>query len=105
MWTVEYLASAARERAELPADMRARLFRMVDAICEGGIVGLPRDWIKQLGDRLWELRITGKDGIARAIYITATGQRIVILRIFVKKTEKTPPRELALARQRAKEVK
>lgn len=105
MWTIEYLPSAAQERGDLPADMRARLFRMVDAIRLSGFVDLPRDWIKPLGDKLWELRITGKDGIARAIYITATGQRIVVLRIFVKKTEKTPPREIALARQRAKEVK
>ena len=42
--------------------------------------------------------------LARAIYVTATGQRVVIVRIFVKKTQKTPPRELELARQRAKEV-
>ena len=58
-----------------------------------------------LGGKLWELRITGKNGIARAIYVTATGQRVVIVRIFVKKTQKTPQRELELARQRAKEVK
>jgi phage-related protein len=104
MWTVEYIPSAAQERAELPADMRARLYRMVEAIGANGFAGLPRDWIKPLGDKLWELRITGKDGIARAIYVTVTGQRIVIVRIFIKKTQKTPPREIALARQRAKEV-
>jgi hypothetical protein len=67
MWTVEYLPSAAQERAELPADIRAKLFRMVDAIQAGGFVGLPRDWIKPLGDKLWKLRISGKDGIVRAI--------------------------------------
>lgn len=60
--------------------------------------------MKPLGDRLWELRITGKDAIARAIYVTATGQRVVIVRVFIKKTQKTPQRELELARQRAKEV-
>ena len=41
--------------------------------------------------------------IARAIYVTASEQRVVIVRIFVKKTQKTPVRELELARQRAKE--
>ncbi len=46
----------------------------------------------------------GKDGIARAIYVTAVNQRVVIVRAFVKKTQKTPKHELALARQRAKEV-
>ena len=34
--------------------------------------------------------MSGRDGIARAIYITATGQRVVVVRVFVKKTEKTP---------------
>ena len=104
MWSVEYLPAAAEERAALPVDMRARLARMTDVIGQNGIANLPRDWVKHLGDMLWELRVTGKDGIARAIYVTATGQRVVIVRIFVKKTQKTPPRELELARQRAKEV-
>jgi phage-related protein len=48
--------------------------------------------------------MSGRDGIARAIYVTASGRRVVVLRVFVKKTEKTPPRELEIARQRAKEV-
>ena len=39
-------------------------------------------------------------GISRAIYVTATGQRVVIVRAFVKKTQQTPQRELDIARQR-----
>jgi phage-related protein len=50
------------------------------------------------------MRLRGKDGIARAIYSTTTGQRVVILRVFVKKTQKTPRREIELARKRAQEV-
>ena len=46
-----------------------------------------------------------RDGISRAIYVTAEVRRVVILRVFVKKTQKTPPRELELARQRAKEMR
>ena len=46
----------------------------------------------------------GRGGIARALYVTATGRRVVILRVFVKKTQKTPRREIELARQRAREV-
>lgn len=102
MWSVEYLPAAAEEEAALPVDMRARLARMVESIGQNGLLHLPRDWVKPLGHKLWELRVTGKDGIARAIYVTASGRRVVIVRIFVKKTQKTPPRELDLARQRAK---
>lgn len=105
MWSVEYLPAAAEEEVDLPLDMQARLARIVKVIEEHGLQNLPRDWSKSLGQGLWELRVTGKDGIARAIYVTATGQRIVIVRVFVKKTQKTPLRELELARQRAKEVR
>ena len=93
------------EIAALPADMRARLVRLSELIEDVGFRALPRDSVKYLEDGLWELRITGCDGISRAIYITATRQRMVILRVFVKKTQKTPQRELDLARKRAKEVR
>jgi phage-related protein len=46
----------------------------------------------------------GKDGIARALYVTATGRRVVIIHVCTKKTQKKPRREIGLARQRAKEV-
>ncbi len=46
----------------------------------------------------------GKDGIARAFHVTAHGERIVIVRGFTKKTQKTPLREIRLARQRAEEI-
>ena len=60
--------------------------------------------MKHLEGKLWELRMTGRDGIARAIYVTAAGRRVVVVRVFIKKTQKTPPRELDIARQRAREV-
>jgi len=57
----------------LSADMRARLARMTDVIGQNGVAYLPRNWVKHLGDKLWELRLIGRDGIARAIYVTASG--------------------------------
>ena len=105
-WTVETLnAVVDGEIAALPTDMRARLARLSDLIEQIGFEALPRDSVKHLEDKLWELRITGRDGISRAIYVTAAGRRMVILRVFIKKTQKTPPHELELARQRAKEVR
>ena len=50
------------------------------------------------------MRLTGRDGIARALYITALGRRVIIVRVFVKKTQKTPRTEISLALQRTKEV-
>lgn len=87
------------------ADMRARLVRLSQLIEQHGLQHLPRESFSHLEDKLWELRIRGQAGIARAIYVAASGQRVVILRAFVKKTQKTPRQELQLARQRAKGVK
>ena len=61
--------------------------------------------VRHLRGQLWEIRPKGKAGIARALYITAREQRVVIVRAFIKKTEKTPTGEVDLALQRAKEVK
>lgn len=105
MWSVETLnALVDAEIASLPADMRARLVRYATLIEQFGLQSLPAEATKHLGGKLWELRLTGKSGISRAIYITAKEKRVVILRAFIKKTQKTPAKELELARQRAKEV-
>jgi phage-related protein len=105
-WTVETLNAVVDAEIEaLPLDMRSRLVRYTSIIEEAGFQGLPREAVKHLEDRLWELRLTGRDGISRAIYVTAAVQRVVIVRVFVKKTQKTPTRELEIARQRAKDVR
>ncbi len=106
MWTVETLnATVDDEIGALPVDMRARLIRLGMLIESVGFQGLPADTVKHLEDKLWELRIRGRDGIARAIYLTAVQQRVVIVRVFIKKTQKTPKQELELARHRAKELR
>jgi phage-related protein len=56
-------------------------------------------------DKLWEMRFGGRDGIARAIYVTEVGRRVVVVHAFVKKTQKTPRSALTLAERRAKEIK
>jgi phage-related protein len=105
-WTVHILnAAVAAEIAALPRDMGTRLARLIGVIQEFGFQALPRDSVKHLDGKLWELRMIGRDGISRAIYVTASGQRVVIVRAFVKKTQQTPRRELVIAHQRAKEVK
>jgi phage-related protein len=48
--------------------------------------------------------MTGRDGISRAIYMTAGDRRVIVLRVFVKKTQKTPRSEIKLARRRAEEL-
>ncbi|HEY1363832.1 MAG TPA: type II toxin-antitoxin system RelE/ParE family toxin [Xanthobacteraceae bacterium] len=105
-WSVRALnALVVQEIAALPADMRARLARMTELIERMGFEALPRESVRHLEPKLWELRIRGRDGISRAIYVTATDNRVIILRVFIKKTQRTPLRELEIARERAKEVR
>ena len=60
---------------------------------------------KPLNNKLWEIRMKGKPGIARAIYVTAKGKRIIVLHAFVKKTQKTPRKAIDIANEKVKEIK
>jgi phage-related protein len=62
-------------------------------------------YIKHLEGKLWEIRIIGRDNIARSIYMTASGRRVVVLHTFIKKHDKAPRRALEIARARMREVK
>jgi len=88
----------------LPKDMRARFVKISTMIEEYGLheVGMP--YVRHLQDKLWEMRLKGKDGISRALYVSIVGECVVVVRIFVKKTQKTPSREIKLALERAKEL-
>jgi phage-related protein len=106
LWTVETLNSAVDAELEaLPEDMQARFVYISRLIEEFGLEKVREPHVKHLTGRLWEMRLKGRDGISRAIYVTATGRRVVVVRAFIKKTQTTPRNELELAMKRAKEVK
>ena len=101
-WKVSYLdATVEHEIAELPLDMQAKLRRIADMIEQLGLSAMREPYIKHLQGKLWEMRLTGRDGISRAIYVTMSGQRVIIVRAFRKKTQKTPRSEIELALKRA----
>lgn len=98
-WRVEILnETVAGEISALPADMQA------ERIVSVGLESLSEPHVKHLEGKLWELRLTGRDGIARALYVTAIERRVVVVRAFIKKTQKTPRAEIELAVRRAKEI-
>jgi phage-related protein len=104
-WRVEALNDTVRgELDALPTDMRARLIRIQLLIRQVGLEAMKEPYVKHLEGKLWEMRLKGRDGIARAIYVTALERRVVILRAFVKKTQQTPRSEIDLALRRAKEL-
>ena len=75
-WRVEILNdTVAAEIAALPADMQARFLRIAERIASAGLESLSEPHVKRLEGKLWELRFTGRNGIARALYVTAIGRR------------------------------
>jgi phage-related protein len=105
-WRMETLdETVAKEIEALPLDMQGRLLRIGERIAQIGLERLREPEVKHLRDKLWEMRLIGRDGIARALYVTVVGQRVVVVRVFVKKTRKTPNAEIDLALRRAKEIR
>jgi phage-related protein len=74
-WRVEILnETVAAEIAALPEDMQARFLRLADRIGQAGLETLGEPHVKHLEGKLWELRLTGRDGIARALYVSDRSQ-------------------------------
>ena len=71
-WTVETLNETVdAELAELPADMRARLVQISELIESVGLPNVKEPHVRHIRRQLWEIRLKGKAGIARALYVTA----------------------------------
>jgi phage-related protein len=104
-WTITYYNEALQaEILALSAGLLARYFRYSDRMeVYGPDLGMPHT--QAMGDGLFELRLKAAEGIARVFYRTMVGRKIVMLHQFIKKSAKTPSRELAIARRRMKEVK
>jgi phage-related protein len=106
MWIIETLNDVVdAEIAALPADQIARFLRIGDMIKSIGLDKVKEPHLKHLEGRLWEMRLKGRDGISRALYVMANPKCVVVVRVFVKKTQKTPRREIELALMRAKDLR
>ena len=104
-WSVETLNDTVdRELGALPVDMRARFVRISELIAAVGLERVREPYVKHLQGPLWEMRMTGRDGTSRALYVTVREKRAIVVRVFIKKTRKTPHSEVRLALQRAREV-
>ncbi len=99
-WTVDVHPLAEAELKALPADMRARFLHIAELLEAFGPakVGMPH--VRPLESKLWEMRMRGRDGIARAVYAAVRGRTLLVLHVFVKKTEKTPRAAIETAKDR-----
>ena len=104
-WTVETLDNRVdAEIGALPPGLQARLVRLLEMVESIGLEQLHEPHVKHLEGKLWELRAKAKEGIARGIYVTMTGRRVVVLHVFIKSSQKTPARALEIARERMKQI-
>jgi phage-related protein len=104
-WTVETLNGVVDgELDALPVDMRARFVRISELVAAVGLPNVREPHVKHLHGPLWEMRLSGEGGIARALYVTVPIRRLVVVRVFVKKTQAVPRREIVLALRRAGEL-
>lgn len=103
-WTVDLDPAAEAELLAMPPDIRARFLHVAELLETFGPrqVGMPH--VRHLEGKLWEMRLTGRDGIARAVYVARTGQRLTVLHVFIKKTQKTPCKALETARNRLRRL-
>lgn len=88
----------------LPTHLQARYIHLTMRMIEHG-ANLGEPHTKAFGDGLFELRLKSAEGIARVFYCTLIERQIVMLHSFVKKSQKTPLRELRVAEIRMKEIK
>ena len=104
-WEIQYYSETVRQDiVAWPVGIRAMYARITERMqVFGPHLGMP--FTRPLGEGLFEVRARGKEGIGRAVFCTATGQTIMILHAFIKKTQKVPQRDLELARRRLREVR
>ena len=101
---IYYSEQVQNEIMSLPVSLQARYIALTQRMLEHGPnLGLPHT--DAFGGGLFELRLKGKEGIARVFFCTVIDCEIVMLHSFIKKTQKTPKNELAIARIRMKEIK
>lgn len=95
-WHIEYHdENLQTEILALPAGILARYVHCTDRMLKfGPDLGMPHT--RAMGKGLFELRLKSAEGIGRVFYCTLVGHNIVMLHQFVKKTDKTPAKELHL---------
>lgn len=99
-----YNERVENETLSFPKGILANLLHIIEMMLQFG-PALGKPYTESLGEGLFEIRAKGKEGIGRSIFCTLKGKEIIILHSFIKKTKKTPIKELKLAKKRMKEVK
>ncbi len=103
-WQIKYYSPKLEDEIlNLPDGLLARYLRLTDLMIEfGSNLGLPHT--KAIENGLFELRVKSQEGIARVFFCTKIGKKIIMLHSFIKKSQKTPKKEIKIAKTRMGEV-
>lgn len=103
-WQVEFYPGVDEDILAMPPKLQARMLKLLELIEEHGAnLGPPHT--ESMGDGLFEIRAKAQEGIGRSLFCYMQGQTVCVLTAFVKKSQKTPKKELKLAKDRMREVK
>ncbi|MCS5587075.1 MAG: type II toxin-antitoxin system RelE/ParE family toxin [Porticoccaceae bacterium] len=103
-WTIDFCDGVEDAIIHMPPKIQARMLRLLELIQKyGANLGAPHT--APMGDGLFEIRAKAEEGVGRALFCYMKGKHVYILHAFVKKTQKTPKKEINLARARMKEAK
>jgi phage-related protein/DNA-binding XRE family transcriptional regulator len=95
-WNILIHPKAVKEISGLPIDMRAKLTRLLEIVEQVGPMALKEPHVKNLGNKLMEIRLTGKDGIARVIYAVFTQKRVTLLHSLYKENAENTKEKSAM---------
>ena len=102
-WKIEFYSGVDESILKMPPRIQARMIKLLELMEKHGAnLGPPHT--ESMGDGLFEVRAKAQEGIGRSLFCYLKGQRIILLHAFVKKSQKTPKRELELAKRRQQEV-
>ncbi|HBQ50816.1 hypothetical protein A3B42_03275 [Candidatus Daviesbacteria bacterium RIFCSPLOWO2_01_FULL_38_10] len=107
-WKVELYETARSEKPvekfidSLEAKARLKVARAIELLQEFGLEGGYPHVKKLTGSDLWEYRILGSDNI-RIFYVATPGKIFLLLHGFKKKKQKTPTKEIRIAKERLQE--
>jgi phage-related protein len=103
-WRVELLDAAAAELEAWPNSVRAAFLKIAERIEGVGLANVHEPHVKHLQGKLWEMRLSAGGNDGRALYVTTSGRRVIVVAAFMKKSRKTPDRWIEVALERAAEV-
>lgn len=93
-----------KDTMQLSNDLVAKFYEIIELMNRVGTANIGMPYTKSLSDGLFEIRLKSKSGIARSMFCYFQNNSIIILHTFIKKSQKTPLKEIQIAKQRKKEL-